>query len=83
MRGDGAVPKGARDVPEDRIAADENRREGKPPRDAIDQRLDNTEPFPDDPDEGHQRDDGDEAATVIPRRRMASRMASGGRRSAS
>ena len=41
--------------------ADENRREGKPPRDAIDQRLDNTEPFPDDPDEGHQRDDGDEA----------------------
>ena len=61
MRGDGTVPKGARNVPEDRVAAGEDRREGEPPRDAVDQCLHEAEPLPDDPDEGHQRDDRDEA----------------------
>ena len=61
MRGDGAIPEGAHDVPEDREAAGEDRREGKPPREAVGQRLQEAEPLADDPDKGHQRDDGDEA----------------------
>ena len=60
MRGDRPVPQRAHDVPEDRIAAGQDRGQGEPRRDPVDERLGEPEPLAGDPDQRHQRDDGHE-----------------------
>ena len=68
-----AVAERADHVPEDRIATGEHGRDGKPGRDALDERVDDAEPFCRQPDQGQHGDDRHESPAEGIRERPATR----------